>query len=38
MLLERIADPALPHQAERLPTTLVIRESCGCPPSARLSP
>jgi LacI family transcriptional regulator len=31
MLLERIADPALPHRAERLPTTLVIRESCGCP-------
>jgi LacI family transcriptional regulator len=33
MLLERIANPALPHRAERLPTTLVIRESCGCPPS-----
>jgi LacI family transcriptional regulator len=33
MLLERIADPALPHRAERLPTALVIRESCGCPPS-----
>lgn len=32
MLLERIADPALPHRAERLPTTLVVRESCGCPP------
>ena len=32
MLLERIANPALPHRAERLPTTLVIRESCGCPP------
>jgi LacI family transcriptional regulator len=31
MLLERIADPALPHRAERLPTTLVVRESCGCP-------
>ena len=31
MLLERIANPALPHRAERLPTTLVIRESCGCP-------
>ena len=26
-----IANPALPHRAERLPTTLVIRESCGCP-------
>ena len=32
MLLERIANPALPRRAERLPTTLVIRESCGCPP------
>jgi LacI family transcriptional regulator len=29
-LLERIADPALPHQVELLPTRLVIRESCGC--------
>jgi LacI family transcriptional regulator len=29
-LLERIADPALPRRAERLPTELVIRESCGC--------
>jgi len=33
MLLERIANPALPHRAERLPTTLVVRESCGCPAS-----
>ena len=32
-LLERIADPALPHRSERLPTELIIRESCGCPPS-----
>ena len=31
MLLERIADPALPYRAERLPTTLIVRESCGCP-------
>ncbi len=38
MLLERIADPALPHRAERLPTTLVIRESCGCPPSPQSEP
>jgi LacI family transcriptional regulator len=29
-LLQRIADPALPPQAERLPTELIIRESCGC--------
>jgi LacI family transcriptional regulator, galactose operon repressor len=31
MLLERIADPGLPRRAERLPTTLIVRESCGCP-------
>jgi LacI family transcriptional regulator len=31
MLLERIADPGLPRRVERLPTTLVVRESCGCP-------
>jgi DNA-binding LacI/PurR family transcriptional regulator len=31
MLLERIANPALPRRAERLPTNLVVRESCGCP-------
>ena len=30
-LLERIADPALPRRAERLPTELIVRESCGCP-------
>jgi LacI family transcriptional regulator len=29
-LLERIADPSLPHQVELLPTQLVVRESCGC--------
>lgn len=29
-LLERIADPSLPRAAERVPTELVIRESCGC--------
>jgi LacI family transcriptional regulator len=32
LLLERIADPALPRRAERLPTDLIVRESCGCPP------
>jgi LacI family transcriptional regulator, galactose operon repressor len=31
-LLQRIADPALAPRAERLPTQLVIRESCGCHP------
>jgi DNA-binding LacI/PurR family transcriptional regulator len=29
-LLQRIADPALPPMVERLPTELIIRESCGC--------
>jgi LacI family transcriptional regulator len=32
-LLERIANPDLPHRAERLPTELIVRESCGCPPA-----
>ena len=30
MLLERIADPGRPRQVERLPTRLIVRESCGC--------
>jgi LacI family transcriptional regulator len=30
VLLERIADPARPRRVERLVTTLVVRESCGC--------
>jgi LacI family transcriptional regulator len=34
LLLERIADPALAHRVERLPTELIVRESCGCRPSA----
>jgi LacI family transcriptional regulator len=29
-LLQRIADRSLPPRCERLPTELVIRESCGC--------
>jgi LacI family transcriptional regulator len=29
-LIDKIADPTLPRLAERLPTELVIRESCGC--------
>ena len=32
-LLQRIASPALPPRTERLPTELIIRESCGCDPS-----
>ncbi len=31
MLLDRIADPGRPRRVERLATTLVVRESCGCP-------
>jgi LacI family transcriptional regulator len=31
-LLERIATPDLPPQVELLPTALVLRRSCGCPP------
>ena len=31
-LLERIARPDLPTQVELLPTELVLRKSCGCPP------
>jgi LacI family transcriptional regulator len=30
LLLERIADPERPRRVERLPTELVVRESCGC--------
>jgi LacI family transcriptional regulator len=31
-LLERIASPGLPHEVQLLPTELVLRSSCGCPP------
>jgi LacI family transcriptional regulator len=31
LLLQRLADPAMPPRAERLPTELIVRESCGCP-------
>ena len=31
-LLERIANPALRPATELLPTELVLRSSCGCPP------
>jgi LacI family transcriptional regulator len=31
-LLERISDPAATHHIELLPTELVLRASCGCPP------
>jgi LacI family transcriptional regulator len=32
LLLERIADPAAARRVERLPTELIVRESCGCLP------
>jgi LacI family transcriptional regulator len=31
-LIERIADPGLRPEVELLPTELIIRSSCGCPP------
>jgi len=31
-LLDRIATPGLPPRVELLPTELVVRQSCGCPP------
>jgi LacI family transcriptional regulator len=31
-LLDRIADPSLPPVVDLLPTELVLRASCGCPP------
>ncbi len=34
MVLDRIADPTLPRRVERLPTELVVRESCGCTTAA----
>ncbi len=33
-LLDRIANPALRPATELLPTELVLRSSCGCPPGA----
>jgi LacI family transcriptional regulator len=30
LLLDRIAEPGRPRRVERLPTRLVVRESCGC--------
>ena len=35
-LLDRIAQPDLPPQVELLPTSVVLRKSCGCPPGAAL--
>ena len=38
LLLQRIADPALPPRAELLPAELIIRESCGCHPNPAPAP
>ena len=35
-LMERIAAPDLPPTVELLPTELVIRQSCGCPPGSTI--
>jgi hypothetical protein len=35
-VLERIADPSLGPAIELLPTELVLRSSCGCPPGTVL--
>ncbi len=35
-LLDRICDPSLQHSIELLPTELVIRSSCGCPPGTEI--
>jgi LacI family transcriptional regulator len=32
LLLDRIAEPGRPAEVELLPTELVLRASCGCPP------
>jgi LacI family transcriptional regulator len=36
LLLERIEEPDLPRRVERLPTRLIVRESCGCPATSKL--
>ena len=35
-LLDRIADPSLRPATELLPTELVLRSSCGCPPGTAI--
>jgi len=35
-LLDRISDPSLQPSIELLPTELVIRSSCGCPPGTEI--
>jgi hypothetical protein len=35
-LLDRIARPSLRQKVEMLPTELVLRSSCGCPPGTMI--
>jgi LacI family transcriptional regulator len=35
-LLDRITNPAMPPTVELLPTELVLRSSCGCPPGTAI--
>jgi DNA-binding LacI/PurR family transcriptional regulator len=35
-LLDRIAKPDLPQRVQVLPTELVLRSSCGCPPGTMI--
>jgi LacI family transcriptional regulator len=35
-LLDRISDPSLQPSVQLLPTELVIRSSCGCPPGTEI--
>jgi LacI family transcriptional regulator len=35
-LIERIANPSLRPKVELLPTELVLRSSCGCPPGTEV--
>lgn len=35
LLTERIADPARPPRTERVVASLMVRQSCGCPPDIR---
>jgi LacI family transcriptional regulator len=35
-LLDRLADPGLRPKVELLPTELVLRSSCGCPPGTQI--
>jgi LacI family transcriptional regulator len=38
LLLDRLNNPGLPHRLELLPTEMVVRSSCGCPPPPPADP